>query len=408
MRRDHPGKVPGKTSTFATHETNETDAKDSKRPLQVPLTPVSMKAAGADEASLLIQAAARSRRDRALLQRSRTSECELDADLAASAVSELLPVGHTFAFCRLSAPSRSISSLSALDRYPHLTSLDLSHNKLRSLAPLAHLLSLRALTVRDNLLLSFDLPVPSGLCGTFVPRGLSFLDIGSNALRHTGRLSEHLDLTDLTLDSNCLTSLAGLAGLRRLRRLSVARNRLSDVSDAQDAFPSLVELDLSHNRLQEVAVLNRIRNLVTLRLSHNRLARLPSLSRHRCLYALEVQHNAIEKMSVVADSLSETLSLRSLSARPNPCYGTDRESRLELLWVLPSLQQLDELPVTTIEKVAAANWHAADAYHILAIRRKYLPYEGLVGRASGPGKAAVAVQEEGPLLSYYRDQHIVP
>lgn len=390
---------------IALHGTVEPDEEDLERLLPVSQGPASRKPAGADEASLVIQAAARSSRDRALLQNSRTSECDLDASLAATAVSELMPVGHTFAFCTLKAPSHSITSLSALDRYPHLTSMDLSHNKLRSLAPLAQLRSLRALTVRDNLLLNFDLPGAAGLCGPFVGRGLSSLDIRSNALRHTGMLSEHADLTELILDSNCLTSLAGLAGLRQLRRLSVSHNRLSDVSDAQDAFPCLVELDLSHNRLRDVSVLASIRSLITLRLSHNRLAKLPSLSPLRCLYAVEVQHNAIEKVSVLGNSLSEALSLRSLVARPNPCYGKG-ESRLELLWELPSLHQLDRLPVTTVEKVASANWHAVDADQILAIRRKHLPHEGLAVRASGPAKSGVAVQEEGALLSYYRDQYL--
>jgi len=201
--------------------------------------PLSKRPDGAVEASLAIQSVARSRVERAKLRESRAAERDLDVSLAAVAVSQLVPVGETFAFSKLSAAELSLTSLSALGRYPHLTSLQLSHNKLRSLAPLACLCSLRTLAATNNLLTSFDLAVAAATATTPTGRGLTFADLRCNALQHTGLLGEHTELTELRLDANCLSSLAGLSPLRQLRKLSVSRNRLTDVSDLHDAAPHL-------------------------------------------------------------------------------------------------------------------------------------------------------------------------
>ena len=367
-------------------------------------SPATNRPAGADEAALSIQAAARSRLDRRKLAHSRTNERDLTVSLASTLVSELQMVGQSFAFSKLSATNMALKSLSALVRYPHLTSIDLSQNKLRSLASLCALRSLRSLCVRDNLLLTFDLPVPRELSKLAEPKGLTSLDIRGNALQHTGAIGEHLDLTELALDNNCLTSLGGLGALHQLRRLSASGNRITDISDLNRALPHLIELDLSNNRLRAVAEVASLRSLAILRLSKNRLTKLPQMMRLRCLHTVEVDHNEIERLSILKECLTDAPSLRSLMVKPNPLYVTD-ETRLEVLWLLPSLEQLDGVPVTSVEKVSSSNFHSADHEEILTIRRRHLPHEGLAARASGPARTPIAVLEQGSLLKYYRDQY---
>lgn len=352
---------------------------------------------------MVLQAAQRRRRERQRLRSSRATQCDLTAEMAAAAVSQLLPVGTSFAFTELIAPGLSLSSLSAVHRYPHLASVDVSHNFIRSLAPLSSLHSLRSLSAHNNLLLHFDLRVAASF-PTCLSAGLTRLDLRSNALLQVGAIAEHAELTELRLDGNMLRSLAGVARLGLLRTLTAARNRLIDISDLDGISPHLRELDLSFNRLSGVAEVASLPGLNVLRASHNRLERLPALSRLRCLSEVEVGHNLLPTLAAIRDGLCGAPSLRTLVAQPNP-YDKVDEVRLELLWLLPSLETLDGAPVGAVEKVSAQNFHSADGEMLLSIRRRHLPDEGIGAHASRAARAPLSALEDGPLLRRYRDQY---
>lgn len=356
--------------------------------------------AGADAASLTLQAWQRGRAARQRLLSARAPAVDLDAECAAAAlVRSLSPEGgSSFAYRQMDASGRSLRTLSALAQYPHLTSLDLSHNKLRSIAAVGALTRLVSLSVAHNLLVTVDLPAAPSL---------RRLDARCNAVRHVDGLGQRAHaLEELILDGNNLSSLSGLSGLCQLRTLSAGRNRLSEVSELATAAPLLARLDLSRNRLEDVACLASMAALTTARLAHNRISQLPVLSRLRRLAELDVSHNELASLAALRDGLTGSPSLRRLAVEANPFSGVDASGegmRLELLWLFPSLSELEGSPVEAVEKVRAQSRHSADADALLAIRRRHLPDEGLAASASEAARQPLQSEEDSPLVRAWVD-----
>ena len=77
----------------------------------------------------------------------------------------------------------------------------------------------------------------------------------------------------------------GLSGLRKLRVLRLDHNHLEWVRAAEIVpLVSLLQLDLSYNRLTAVEGLNSLTGLEELRLASNHLPKLPNISRCQKVY----------------------------------------------------------------------------------------------------------------------------
>uniref|UniRef100_A0A182NJM3 Uncharacterized protein n=1 Tax=Anopheles dirus TaxID=7168 RepID=A0A182NJM3_9DIPT len=220
---------------------------------------------------------------------------------------------------------------SAFQHGGSIKELDLSFNYIQSLPPdvFNHLKSLERLVMDRNNLSSLSYSTFSGTAnlkvlsmsnnnleriqdGTFNrTTSLGYLNLTSNKLNHID-LSRILNLSEANVSFNQLTVLSVPGAVENLdashnhirsvlgqnnvhlTRLNMGHNNLTDI-DWLVNFPGLKELDLSHNKLEEISAkhLNKAHNLNILRLQHNRLWRLGLPRKLTNLRALDVSHNSL-------------------------------------------------------------------------------------------------------------------
>jgi Leucine-rich repeat (LRR) protein len=205
----------------------------------------------------------------------------------------------------------------------HLTSLDLSYNKISSLLPrdLSLAPGLQRLNLRGNRLSVLSDQSLTGLWS------LAVLDLADNqlaALPATGLFHAAANLQELSLQNNSLASLGPdtLSGLDSLLLLNLSRNALTSAQLSERSLrhlPKLVALDLSHNRLTRLGgdMLAQQHGLQILNLQHNAIASIEAMSFTSLvnLHILLLSHNQLE--SLPEDCFTSLASLNSLSLDHN-------------------------------------------------------------------------------------------
>eukprot|EP00900_Chrysochromulina_parva_P016450 jgi/Chrpa1/24806/Chrysochromulina_OHIO_Genome00004506-RA len=295
----------------------------------------------------------------------------------------------------------------ALRGLPHLTAVDLSDNRLTSLAGLEALPLLNSLVCRNNRLMGvLDYRAPA------LGSRLSSADLRDNAIAgavslppdaegHAVGIEVHTQLETLLLDGNRLRSLRGVGAARRLRTFSAARNSIQDTSGL-GPLTHLRALDLSANQLHACSELTELCTLRTLALHRNRLAALPDLTGLIELHSLTLASNQLLSLPALAEALTaNTLkasmdtdgdgfidatellawkakapaarALRSLTVANNPFLDRLLDARLRIIHAIPTLAILDEIDVTPEETVACKGLHGDDAAQLLAIRQRLFP-----------------------------------
>ena len=158
------------------------------------------------------------------------------------------PDGLSFAFRSLHVPaSEAITCLrQSLRDLPHLTTVNISGNRVTSLEGLELAPNLHQLLAAGNALnrvLDYSPPFcrPALCC-------LTHADLSNNMLTSLRGVEQHPNLNTLILDGNRIASLAGIEHLTQLRELSVASNQLRCVGHLADLV-SLVRLDLRDNQV---------------------------------------------------------------------------------------------------------------------------------------------------------------
>ncbi|CDR99806.1 hypothetical protein [Sporisorium scitamineum] len=119
--------------------------------------------------------------------------------------------------------------------------LNVSQNRLTSMASFGHLLHLEELYISDNQI---------------------------DSLTHLGCLKH---LHTLKADGNAITSLDGIDKIRSLAHVSLSGNRLKGINLATTQWAGLETLDASHNQLISIRGLALMRRLKSLNLDHNDL-----------------------------------------------------------------------------------------------------------------------------------------
>lgn len=330
----------------------------------------------------------------------------LTAELAKALSCDMQPTadGLQFACTRLDATDRRLRGglKYAFATLPHLTAVDLSANRLRSLEGLEHLPALVSLTCCSNRLLGvLDFPAPT--------RGsrLKKADLRDNAIsgaislppatdsRPRG-LDAHGCLERLLLDSNQLRSLRGIGSAKHLVHFSASGNQLQDTAGTKSLY-RLRTLNLSGNGLRQCAELSSLRTLSNLDLSSNELATLPDMRGLSNLTHLALANNPLPSLASITSAIGGLTSLRSLTLLAgNVALGQLPDPRLRALYVFPSLEQLDGKECTPEQIVAARNMHGDDATALLAIRAQLF----------GPDEVNTNERIQMPgLLHLYRQQY---
>ncbi len=135
------------------------------------------------------------------------------------------PLALRHSFLELSLPAQQIIDISILSQYPLVMYLDISNNKIQSLAPLEHLTALVTLKARHNQLVHcLDFLPP--LCNEenawsdgkqAVGSMLTLADLCNNRISKLQDLSDHRFLECLLLAHNKIQTISGLHNLKYLQ-----------------------------------------------------------------------------------------------------------------------------------------------------------------------------------------------
>ncbi|KEG12442.1 leucine-rich repeat protein (LRRP) [Trypanosoma grayi] len=213
----------------------------------------------------------------------------------------------------LTASHNRISTLQGVDAFPCVEFLDLSHNALRvldahSTSLLRRLRRLRRCDFSHNEICLIDFDAS--------PRG-------------SGTWSD-----PLADDGDGVVS----GGLEGLTVLNLAHNQLIEMPDLR-SMPILAELDVEHNRIDNIADLDN---------------RLPLLA----LTSLSLAHNSLGSLQVLSNLTVLAETLKVLTVRGNPCVEDAAAAKGAvqswLLFLLPCLETVDEAPLSHEERQAAA------------------------------------------------------
>jgi hypothetical protein len=177
-----------------------------------------------------------------------------DADLAA--VEQLHCAGGT--------AGEVIRSLAGVEELTSLSVLDVPHNQITDLTPLASLPRLGTLTLTANAVHDltplaglglFDLGLSQNPVSDLTPLAgtttLSALGVAAARVTDIGPLAGHDALRELDLSGNAITDVSPLAGLPNLDTLRLARNQIADPTPL-GTIPTLLVLDVFGNRIADV------------------------------------------------------------------------------------------------------------------------------------------------------------
>ena len=215
-------------------------------------------------------------------------------------------------------------SLSDLSKLPFLTRLTMDGMEFDSLSALSSLTSLEDLVLSDMTLTTADLQTIAALpqlkeltmvqCGlsSIAPlseaKGLTYLNISGNTLRDLTSLAELSELKELHLNHNAVTDLVSLSGLSKLEVLDLSFNSVTTPAPLSGCI-RLRELSLSNNALSDLEGLSRLTALENLDLSFTGLTDVSVLAINTGLTHLDISNNSLTDIS----TLNALTNLNSLN-----------------------------------------------------------------------------------------------
>lgn len=163
-----------------------------------------------------------------------------------------------------------VADISPLSQIESLRVVSLSGSQVKDIAPLAKL-NLKRLRISD-----IPLADPKQLA---LFTGLESLAISGLGLQSLDFLQDCEGLENLVASRNALRSVSSLSGCPMLRNLDLSHNAISEfgADGKAEAFVSLINLNLSHNQLEDIAFVPK--RIFDLDLSHNPLVSLGAFSR---------------------------------------------------------------------------------------------------------------------------------
>jgi internalin A len=267
----------------------------------------------------------------------------------------------------LQACCANITNLLGLQAATNLTSLDVSGNLIRDLAPLIGLTKLTNLNVGGNLITNltplagltklnglwlYGNPIPNvapvanlSLLNSLVLyntrlenlsplsglTNLKYLELRCNPLTNLATLSGLTNLTTLYLGGTVISNLTFLQNLKRLAFLNLDHSQIRDISPLT-TLPALTGLDLSYNPLTNISQIATLSNLTSLNLSGNSISNLSAFSSLTGLVSVTLFENRISDLTPLAGR-TNLLDL-GLSWNPNvnlaPLAGL---TNLTALWL---------------------------------------------------------------------------
>lgn len=166
---------------------------------------------------------------------------------------------------------KDIKNLKGIGHLTHLTSLDISGNKLTTLKGLEDAKQLEDLSATDNKL--------KNIKAIKKTTPLKHLDISGNKLSSLSGIEELKNLAFLSVTDNRLTTLSEVKGLINLETIYASFNKLTTLSGIENLV-NLGALVVSHNKLTNLKEVENLTELWALGANHNNLKKLPDLRQH--------------------------------------------------------------------------------------------------------------------------------
>jgi len=276
-------------------------------------------------------------------------ECKLTEQLCGDSLSLLCKIGNglSLAYVKMELKSKALTDISIISAFVHVRYLDISDNKLESLAPLSSLTHLLTLKADNNRLTTASLPpMPYLQRASFQNNKitdtegithplLEVLNLNNNQITQASFDSEALrKLSILEMRGNNLTSTAGL-GLPKLQRLYLAENQITELTDL-DKCVALKMLHLRGNGDNT-----------------NPIEKLDGFSKNMiALQYLNMRGSKISSLKSEIKKLKCLPMLRGLILKDSP-VAKEEEYRIEIIMNLRNLERLDKDIFTDEERQEA-------------------------------------------------------
>ncbi|XP_060633356.2 leucine-rich repeat and IQ domain-containing protein 1 [Anolis sagrei] len=214
-------------------------------------------------------------------------------------------------------------SLSTLSQCSKLQFLRLQRCGLLALEGLGNCKDLKYIDVEDNNIQVINCENLENLC---------ILILNENNISSLHGLHGCSSLLNLELSYNKITRIGGLESLKNLQRLVVNHNQLISTKGLSET-PTLVYIDCSFNHLTHVEGIENCGVLQILKLKGNNLSELPSLENHVLLRELDLEDNSISSL--------EKISLHWLPLLRTLCLSQNSLTEVAPLFSCVSLEKLD-------------------------------------------------------------------
>nr|AMM42992.1 LRR-RLK [Vernicia montana] len=246
----------------------------------------------------------------------------------------------------LSLTHKALSDVSCLSEFSNLERLDLASNTLTSLEGLRLCVNLKWLSVVQNKLESlkgieglYKLTLAKFLLGNQV------LNAGKNKLKFMDEVRSLVSLRALILNDNEIVSICKLDENKELNTLVLSRNPIREIGQSLVKVKSITKLSLSNCQLQTIdSSLKSCIELKELRLAHNDIKTLPAeLAYNKKLQNLDLGNNVITRWSDVK-VLNFLADLKNLNLQGNPIAEKDKLVN-KVVKLLPSLHIFNARPI---------------------------------------------------------------
>lgn len=219
----------------------------------------------------------------ALAEKSSLEQVSLHAQKGALSAETLTAISNLGLLNKLVLENCGISSLTFLEHLTNLTTLNLSGNEIRDLAPLAGL-PLTSFSAQRN-----EITDVTALAS--IPT-LKVLILDNNKIADIEPLYALQELIGLLLTNNIITDISELGKLKNLTHLHLSNNPLAQVNSISK-LKNLTELMLSGILLADTTPLSGLAKLETLALADNKIESVKPLAKLKNLTTLDMSGNPV-------------------------------------------------------------------------------------------------------------------
>ena len=274
---------------------------------------------------------------------------DLTKEFIQERLSDLQPVKGAvfqFTFTAFCVHQADIVKINALTEYEHLLHISLKGNLIHDITPLTQIPNLRELNVSENKIREIgQLKFPK----------LRVLNMSGNEIKYVQSIKAP-KLKVLDLSQNLLFIIAPYAfqKCKKLEKLNLSNNQFKAFKEKVfTGLDSLIDLNVSSNQLTELAYAFDKNGMTIKRidLSENPLQTVQGIENLHELVACDIHGTKIETPQDLQPMI-ELKNLKALLAYETPMMDLE-DSRLELIFNIDTLEEIDEEPITYEERVQA-------------------------------------------------------